>query len=374
MARRRTPHFVFEYLDGGAEDEIALRRNRQAFDAYRFAPRTLVDTADRHCGTTLFGAPLAMPVVVAPTGINGMVRPSGDLMLARAAARAGVPFCLSTVANARAAEVVLPGARLWMQLYIFRDPRITADVVRRADEAGCEALLFTTDANVFGAREWDQRSFVRPGRPTVRSALDALWHGRWLADYLLTGFPRFVNVADFFPPEARSARAGIAMIPRLLAPAIDWDDVARLRDTWRRKLILKGVLAAEDAERAVRLGCDGIVLTNHGGRQLDSSVAPFEVLPQIARAFRDRLTILVDSGIRRGSDIAKAVALGAHAVLVGRATLYGLAAGGEAGVARALEILLTELHRVLGQLGCRTVADLEAGMLVPGAPTTIDER
>jgi len=374
MARRRTPNFVFEYLDGGAEDEIALRRNRQAFDAYRFAPRTLVDTADRHCRTTLFGAPLAMPVVVAPTGINGMVRPSGDLMLARAAARAGIPFCLSTVANARAAEVVIPGARLWMQLYIFQDPRITADVVRRADEAGCEALVFTTDANVFGAREWDQRSFVRPGRPTARSVVDALWHGRWLADYLLTGFPRFVNVADFFPPDARSARAGIAMIPRLMAPAIDWDDVARLRDTWQRKLILKGVLAAADAERAVRLGCDGIVLTNHGGRQLDSSVAPFEVLPQIARAFRDRITILVDSGIRRGSDVAKAVALGAHAVLVGRATLYGLAAGGEAGVARALEILLTELHRVLGQLGCRTVADLDPALLVPGPPTMIDER
>ena len=355
---------MLEYIEGGAEDEQALRRNRSAFEDYCFVPRTLVNTGARHCRATLFGAPLDMPLVIAPTGLNGMLRRQGDQMLARAAAAAHIPFCLSTVANARAADVAVPGSRLWMQLYVFKDPAITADVIDRAEAAGCEALLFTTDANVFGAREWDQRSFSGPGRPTAYSVLDALCHPRWLADYLPGGFPRFANVADFFPPEARSARGGVTMIPRLLAPTIDWDDVARLRERWRGRLLIKGVLAAEDAERALRLGCEGIVLSNHGGRQLDACVAPFEVLPAIARAFGEKLTILIDSGFRRGSDIAKAVALGADAVLIGRATLYGLAAGGEAGVTRALHILKSELERVLGQLGCGSLEELSPAMLV----------
>ena len=372
LARRRTPNFVFENVDGGAEDEQALRRNRQAFDAHRFVPRTLVNTEGRHCRTTLFGAPLDAPIIIAPTGINGMLRRDGDRMLARAAGRANLPFCLSTVANARARDVAGEVRRLWMQLYVFKDPAITADVVRHAEAAGCEALLFTTDANVFGAREWDQRSFRAPGRLTARSILDVLAHPRWLAEFAASGFPRFVNVAEFFPPDARKASAGVTLIPTMFAPTIDWEDVARLRDRWSRRLLIKGVLAAEDAERALKLGCDGIVLTNHGGRQLDACVAPFEVLPDIARAFGSRLTILIDSGFRRGSDIAKAIALGAHAVLVGRATLYGLAAGGEAGVTRALTILTSELERVLGQLGCRSLADLSPAMLVPGTPAGAD--
>lgn len=337
-------------------------------------PRTLVDTAGRHCRTVLFDQPLELPIVVGPTGLNGMIRRGGDVLLARAAHRAGVPFCLSTVANARAAEVVSPATRTWMQLYVFKEPAITHDVINRAEAAGCEALVFTTDANVFGAREWDQRSFAAPGKPTLRTTLDTLCHPRWLAGYLRAGFPRFVNVAEFFPPEARSARAGVTMLPRLFAPTISWDDVARLRDRWPRRLLVKGVLAAEDAERAVRLGCDGIVLTNHGGRQLDSCVAALEVLPEIARAFRERIAILVDGGVRRGSDLAKAIALGAHAVMIGRAALYGLAAGGEGGVRHALGILRAELDRVLGQLGCRSLAELSPAMLIRGAPTTLSER
>jgi (S)-mandelate dehydrogenase len=324
-------------------------------------PRTLVDTSARHCRTTLFGVPLGLPAVVAPMGLNGMLRRSGDLLLARAARSADIPFCLSTVGNARPADVAAAGGRLWMQLYVFKDPAITADVVRRADAAGCEALVLTTDANVFGAREWNQRSFAAPGRLTLRSALDVLRHPRWLLDVALRGFPRFVNVADFLPPAARSARAGVTVIPQLFAPRIDWDDVARLRERWPRRLLLKGVLAAEDA---------GIVLSNHGGRQLDTSVAPLEVLPEIARAYRDRMAILVDSGFRRGSDLAKALALGAHAVMIGRPVLYGLAAGGEAGALKAIELMTSELHRVLGQLGCRSIADLNPGMLVRGPPTT----
>jgi (S)-mandelate dehydrogenase len=371
VAARRVPDFAFEYVEGGAEDELALRRNRLAFDHWRFVPRTLVNTEGRHCRAPLFGTEMPMPVVIAPTGLNGMLTHRADFKLAAAAAKAGIPFTLSTVSNARPDEVASAcGGRLWMQLYWFRNPAIPVDVVRRADQAGCEALVFTTDANVFGQREWDKRSYRGPGQLTLRKFLDVGLHARWILDVMVPrGLPRFVNVADFFPPEARSAKAGVTRIPALFAPTIDWDDVARLRDTWKRRLVIKGVLDPADVERAVRLGCDGVVLTNHGGRQLDACVAPLEVLPEIARAFGAKTTILVDSGFRRGSDIAKAIALGAHAVMIGRAALYGVAAGGEAGVSHALEILRSELDRVLGQLGCRSLAELGPGMLREGAAT-----
>ncbi|HUO78858.1 MAG TPA: alpha-hydroxy acid oxidase [Steroidobacteraceae bacterium] len=371
MAARRVPNFAFEYVEGGAEDELALARNRLAFDRWHFVPRTLVNTEGRHTRTRLFGTEMPTPMVIAPTGLNGMLTRDADFKLAAAAARAGIPFTLSTVANARPdAVAAASGGRLWMQLYWFREPAIPADVVRRADAAGCEALVFTTDANVFGHREWDKRSYRGPGQLTLRSVLDVGLHPRWIWDVMVPrGLPRFVNVADFFPPEARSAKAGVTRIPALFAATIDWDDVARLRDSWPRRLLIKGILDPADVERAVRLGCDGVVLTNHGGRQLDASVAPLEVLPEIARAFGDQITILIDGGFRRGSDIAKAIALGAHAVMIGRAVLYGVAAGGEAGASHALEILHSELDRVLGQLGCRALAELGPALLREGAPT-----
>ncbi len=334
-------------------------------------PRTLVNTEGRSTRTRLFGRELPMPMVIAPTGLNGMLTHRADFKLAAAAARAGIPFTLSTVSNARPDDVAREcGGALWMQLYWFREPAIPADVVRRAADAGCEALVFTTDANVFGHREWDKRSYRGPGQLTWRSFLDVGFHPRWIWDVMVPrGLPRFVNVADFFPPEARSAKAGVTRIPALFGATIDWDDVARLRDTWKGRLLIKGILDPADVERSVRIGCDGIVLTNHGGRQLDACVAPIEVLPEIARAFGDKTTILIDSGFRRGSDIAKAIALGAHAVMIGRATLYGVAAGGEAGASHALEILRSELDRVLGQLGCRSLADLGPGLLREGMPT-----
>ena len=371
IAARRVPNFAFEYVEGGAEDELALARNRLAFDQWHFVPRTLVNTEGRHTRAPLFGRERALPLVVAPTGLNGMLTKDADLKLAAAAAKAGIPFTLSTVGNARPDAVArASGASPWMQLYWFRDVAIAHDVVRRAAEAGCEALVFTTDANVFGHREWDKRSYRGPGQLTLRSMLDVALHPRWIVDVMLpSGLPRFVNVAHYFPPAARSANAGATRSPARVTPTIEWDDVARLRETWPRKLLIKGILDPADVERSVRLGCDGVVLTNHGGRQLDSAVAALEVLPEIARAFGDRTTILIDGGFRRGSEIAKAIALGAHAVMIGRAALYGVAAGGEAGASHALAILQSELDRVLGQLGCRSLAELGPGMLRAGAAT-----
>ncbi len=364
IARRRVPHFAFEYVEGGAEDEATLYGNRSAFERWQFLPRTLIDTTARSSASALFGRPLPVPWLIAPTGFNGVLYPQGDLALARAAARHGIPFTLSTFSTARLEDVVRSaGGRVWLQLYVMKDRGVARALIERAAAAGCEALVFTTDANVFGHREWDRRSYRIPGRPTVRVALDALRHPHWLRHVLLPGLPRFCNLEGALPPEATGAIGGSTLLPQLLDASISWEDVAWMRELWRGKLLVKGILDPRDAERAAALGCDGVVVSNHGGRQLDYCVAPIEMLTEIARAVGSRLTLIVDSGFRRGTEIAKALALGADAVMLGRATLYGLAAGGEAGVCRALEILTSEFDRVLGELGCNGVEDLTPQIL-----------
>ena len=360
IARRRMPGFAFEYVEGGAEDEVTLRGNREALERLRLVPQTLVDTSARHQRVAVLGRPASAPLIIAPTGLNGMLHPQGDLALARAAARLGIPFTLSTLSTTRLEDVATrAGGRLWLQLYVFKERAIARDIIQRAGAAGYEALVFTTDANVFGNREWDRRSYRAPGKPTVRTALDMLRHPRWLwRTFVTPGMPRFRNLEGYLPPSATTALGGATVIPPLFEATIQWDDITWIRQLWRGRLLIKGVLSVSDAERAAALGCDGIVLSNHGGRQLDYCVAPIEVLPQITRAVGQRLTILIDSGFRRGSDVVKALALGAKAVMIGRATLYGLAAGGEAGVDRALAMLTTEIDRVLGQLGCNSITEL----------------
>ena len=365
IARRKVPGFAFEYVEGGAEDEATLRHNREAFSALRFVPQTLTDTSGRSLATSVFGRPCAAPLVIAPTGLNGMLHPDGDLALARAAAAFGIPCTLSTLSTTRLEDVAAKaGGRLWMQLYVMKNRAIAEDIMARATAAGYEALVFTSDANVFGSREWDKRNYFKPGRPRLSAALDSMRHPRWLINVLLRkGIPQFHNIEAFLPPGAASAVGGSTIIPKMFEPTITWADIAWIRRHWPGKLLIKGVLSVEDARRAADSGCDGIILTNHGGRQLDCCVAPIEVLGEIAAAVGDRLTIVVDSGFRRGTDVAKALALGAHAVMIGRATLYGLAADGERGVRRALDMLAVELDCVLGQLGCRSVADLRASLL-----------
>ena len=360
VARRRVPHFVFEYVEGGAEDEASLRCNRSSFEALRLVPQTLVDTSSRHLRTEILGRPAAAPLVIGPTGLNGMSHADGDIGLARAAAHLGIPFTLSTMSTTRLEDVAKQaGGRLWMQLYVMKNRAVAEDIMTRAAAAGYEALVFTTDANVFGSREWDRRSYIAPGKPTLRARLDALRHPGWLRSVLIAnGIPRFRNLEGFLPPGASSAVGGSTIIPKLFEATITWDDITWIRRFWPRKLLIKGVLSVADAERAAALGCDGIVLTNHGGRQLDSCIAPIDVLPEIAAAVGKRLSIIIDGGFRRGTDVIKALALGANAAMTGRATLYGLAANGERGVERALEILTTEMDRAMGQLGCNSVADL----------------
>lgn len=361
MAQRWAPRFAFEYVDGGAEDEVTRRWNRTIFEAIRFVPSTLVDTTARQQQTVLFGRECHSPLIIAPTGLNGLQRYRGDVALARAAAAAGIPFTLSTFSNVRLEEVAAAaGGRLWMQLYILRDRAIARNLVQRADQAGYEAMVLTSDANVFGLREWDRRNYRQPGQLTLRNLIDVACHPRWVMNVLLPhGAPRFANLLEFLPMDVRNhPRVGVGILPQLLAPDVTWEDVRWLREVWPRTLILKGVLTVADAQRAAELGCDGIVLSNHGGRQLDGCVSPLEVLPEIARTVGQRLVIMVDSGFRRGGDVVKALALGAQAVMIGAAAVYGLSAGGEAGARQALALLTSEVDRVLGQLGCADLQDL----------------
>ncbi len=359
IARRRVPGFVFEYVESGAEDEVTLRGNREALERLRLLPQTLVNTSGRHLRSSILGRAANAPLIIAPTGLNGLLHPDGDVTLARAAAKLGIPYTLSTVSTTRLEEVARrAGGRLWMQLYVVKERAIGREIMQRAAAAGYEALVFTTDANVFGNREWDQRSYRAPGRPTLRASLDALRHPRWMWEVLLRhGMPRFRNLEPFVPTNLTPMGAS-TVIPRLFDATITWDDIAWIREHWQGKLLLKGILSVADAERAAALGADGIVVSNHGGRQLDHCIAPIEVLAEIKAAVGMRLAVLIDGGFRRGTDIVKALALGAEAVLLGRATLYGLIAGGAAGVDRALTILTTELDRALGQLGCNNVTEL----------------
>ena len=361
IARRRLPDFVFTYVDGGAEDEITLRENRQAFGRLRFRPRTLVDVSKRDLSTRLLGAPSALPLVVGPTGLNGLSWRDGDMELARAASAAGVPFAMSTVSMSLVEDVAreAPG-RLWLQAYVFSERRITEAIMARAEAAGFECVILTSDFPVAGKRERDMRTGLLPDqRFTAATKLDMLMHPRWLAT-VATRRPRFVNVER----ELESGRDVNSFVGHgMFDPALCWDDIRRFRDRWPRKLMLKGVLRADDAERALAAGVDGIVLSNHGGRQLDGAVSAIEALPEVARAVGDRVSILVDGGVRRGSDIAKAVALGAEGVLLGRAPVYGLAAGGRAGVARAISILADELDRTLALTGCTSIASLGADLI-----------
>ena len=363
MARRRLPHFAWEYLEGGAEEELTLKRNRQAFADIALLPRTLVPHSKNSTHSTLFGRELPLPMAIGPTGYNAMLHKDADIHLARAATERGLPFSLSTVSTSSMEQVVaaVPEVNLWLQLYCLRDPSIQEDMLERASAVGCQTLLLTSDAALLGNREWDKRNFSRPRTLSLRNKIDVLRHPRWIYQALWPkGMPSLANIERYLPPEQRNAKGGAHFMGAQMDTGLDWEALARLRDRWPQRLVLKGVMHPADAEKAVALGLDGIVVTNHGGRQLDGAPASIDCLPAIAAVAKGKLTLLLDSGVRRGTDIIKACALGADAVLLGRATLYGVAVGGQAGAGHALDLLAQELRLAMYLLGQPDIGALTA--------------
>jgi (S)-mandelate dehydrogenase len=369
-AQRRLPKGVFQYVDKGTEDQLAVNNNRRALDNIQLLHRVLTDVSDVSTDTSLFGRAVSMPLIIAPTGVAGMCWYEGELELARAAAKAGVPFTLATGSNTSMEKVAeLAGGMLWFQLYMWRDKALSYELVKRAARAGFDTLIWTVDIVHKPNREHDQRNgFSMPYKFNLRSAIDAAAHPEWLATvlarYMLTtGMPRHVN----FPNQYQHKFTGKATVAKALqADQLGWDDVDRLREIWPGKLIIKGIMRVDDAQQAAARGVDGIVVSNHGGRSMDSAPSTLAVLPGIAAAVGERTTVLVDSGIRRGSDIVKCMALGAKGVLAGRATLYGVGAGGEPGVSKALHILQTEMRRTMAYVGCRRVAQLSGDIIWRG--------
>lgn len=363
MARRRLPHFAWEYLEGGAEEELTLKRNRQAFAEVSLLPRTLIPWETPDTRRTLFGREQALPMAIAPTGYNGMLHRDADIHLARAATERGLPFSLSTVSTRSMEQIVaaVPDVNLWFQLYSMTDPKVQEDLLQRAEAVGCKTLLLTTDAVLLGNREWDKRNFARPRQLSLRNKLDVLRHPRWIKQALWPhGMPSMANLDRYLPADQRNAAGAAHFIGEKMEKHLSWDFLARLRERWPHRLLLKGVMHPQDAEHAVKLGLDGIVVTNHGGRQLDGVPATLDCLPAIVEVARGKLSIILDSGIRRGTDILKACALGADAVLLGRATLYGVAVGGQAGAGHALDLLSNELRLALTLLGQPDLNQLRA--------------
>lgn len=357
LAKKVLPRAVFDFYAGGAEDERSLRRNAQAFEELALLPRVLVDVAAVDTSATLLGTPAKLPLMIAPMGAVSFGHRNGDVLLARVAGAVGIPYLLSTMAGASIERVALEaGGRLWFQLTPLKNPSFVMQLVQRARHAGCEALVVAVDLPVGGKRERDLRNdFAMPFRYTPRNVLDFASRPRWALDMLLHGVPKMENLAGLTAP-AQGAAQRVASVGREFDAAFSWESLQQLRSQWQGKLIIKGIMAVDDARKAVAVGCDGIVVSNHGGRQLDSGLASLDMLPAIAAAVGPQIEVFFDGGIRRGSDIAKALALGAKGVLLGRAPLYGVCAGGEDGATRAIDILRDELIRTAQLCGVTHMA------------------
>lgn len=364
IARRQLPRSVFGFIDGGAHDERTLRDNEGDFGAMRFAPRMLVDVSTRNQQIELLGQTLSSPMVFGPTGIAGILWPEGDLCLARATAAKGIGFCQSTTSNASIEQVAQRGRTgHWFHLYVQKDRGLTQALIDRAWEAGCPALVLTVDLPVQGPRERDVRNgFTLPPRIDLSNIFDYARKLGWLMR--MASAPRFTfgNLDNHNGPSEGLVTLG-EKIARNFDASVGWKDLEQLRSVWKGKLLVKGLLRADDARRAVEHGVDAVVVSNHGGRQLDSAPSAIAALPPIVEAVDGRIPVLMDGGVRRGSDVVKAMALGASACIVGRAGLYGLASGGQAGVEHAIDILKREIDITLALLGVPDIRNVDRSAL-----------
>jgi L-lactate dehydrogenase (cytochrome) len=345
IARRKIPRVIYDYVDSGSYDELTLGANRNDLDAIRLRQRVLIDVSKVSLASSMLGEDVSMPVAIAPTGLAGLVHGDGEMLAARAAEAAGTRYCLSTMSICSIEDVrSVVKQPFWFQLYMFRDRGFSQSVIERARAAGCTALFVTVDLPMRGQRHADiKNGLTVPPRLTARNAFDIATKPAWLAKVLLGKRKTFGNIEAFLKGRVGLEQAG-AWSNQNFDRSLNWRDVEWVRGLWPGKLVLKGVLDVEDARTAASTGVDGIVVSNHGGRQLDGAHSTIAALPAIADAVGDRLEVLFDGGIRSGQDVLKALGRGARGCLIGRAQLYGLAAGGEAGVRRALDIIRAELE------------------------------
>ena len=365
MAQRTLPRPVFDFADGGAENEYTLRRNEAAFAQVELLPQPLNGAAERDLSVELFGRRLALPVMIGPTGLSGLFWPGGEIAAARAAAAAGTAFCLSHGSTCTMEELAASAAApRWMQVFVYRDRGLTREFVERAAASGFDALVLTTDNQLVGNRERDIRNgFTIPPRFTLLDLVAMAGKVPWLMR-MGPHLPKITFGNYTSPGAAADISAMAAKIASLLDPSMSWRDVEWLRAMWKGPLLLKGILHPREAAEAVARGVDGVIVSNHGGRQLDGAPASLDALPGVVAAAGDRIPVLVDGGIRRGADVLKALAFGASLCLIARPQLFGLAVAGEAGVARVLDILRREIDRAMGLLGVRTIAEIGPDFLM----------
>jgi len=361
LAKRRLPKIAYDYIAGGVDDELGMDTNRAAFRKYHLIPRYLVDVSNRDQSTTLFGTSYSSPFGFGPTGTMGLFRPGSELMLAQAAVEANIPYVMSGASNSslEAAAKVAPN-HLWYQLYAASNPSISNDLVRRAEAAGVSTLMVTVDVPVRTRRERNIRngfSITHRLKPSI--LIEALTHPAWIVDYLRNGgVPALANWIAYAPAGSNAVEVATFFNSQVPAAAQTWREIEAYRRLWPGKLVVKGIMHPADAVQAVELGADGILVSNHGGRQLDRAPGTIDVFPAIREAVGESAVLMLDSGIRRGSDIITALCLGAKFVFLGRAALYAVSAGGLPGIRHAVSILRAELDLNMGQMGCPTVPDL----------------
>lgn len=365
LARRKLPRVIFDYLEGGAEDEVTLYRNNAGFGAYDLIPRTLVDVSEIDLSTTILGQEVTFPVVLSPTGMSRLFHHQGEMAVVPAADRAGIIYSLSSVSSYDIETVgkATDGPK-WFQIYVWRDRVVIRDFIQRCREAGYQALCLTVDLAVLGKRERDLRNgMTMPPQLSMGSILDAALHPCWSWNYITRPKLELANIASMPELGLDNVTTQSQHVNQQLDPSVTWDDLAWMVEQWNGPFAVKGILSATDARMAVETGVNGIIVSNHGGRQLDHAAAPVDVLPEIIDAVGDRAEVILDGGIRRGSDVVKALSLGARACMMGRPYLYGLGAGGQPGVARAIEIIRSEIQRTMQLTGCTRVADLDSSYI-----------
>ncbi|MDE1482777.1 FMN-dependent L-lactate dehydrogenase LldD [Xenorhabdus bovienii] len=364
-AQAKLPPFLFHYIDGGAYAEHTLKRNTEDLSNIELRQRVLKNMSELNLETRLFGEKMSMPVALAPVGLSGMYARRGEVQAARAAAKKGIPFTLSTVSVCPIEEVASAIDRpIWFQLYVLKDRGFMRNVLERAQAAGVKNLVFTVDMPIPGARYRDAHSGMSGPNASMRQILQAMTHPQWAWDVGLMGKPHDLGNISAYRGIPTKLKDYIGWLGNNFDPSISWKDLEWIRDFWKGPMILKGILDPEDAKDAVRFGADGIVVSNHGGRQLDGVLSTARALPAIADAVKNDITILTDSGIRTGLDVVRMLALGADSVLLGRAFVYALAAAGEAGVSNLLDLIDKEMRVAMTLTGAKSIAEINSNLLV----------